>query len=132
MSVCSSMRGTKYFCIIIGCILLVAAIFPVPFPLLLETAAGFGGSTEVHALIRDGSMSVNRDAIIAKHQDTSPSLSALDVSQGDADAAAESLVYGSIRRAVSPVGLTVWGAMFTMGIAWIVVGIRIPSRLPVA
>ena len=124
------MRGTKWFCILLGVFLVLFTVIPAPFGLLLESALGVGLQTKVREMIHDGTFRVNAQELVAKHG-TDPGGQASVESPGDADATAALIVARSAIRSVSGLGASVTVGTLLMGLLWIGVGVRIPSTLSV-
>jgi hypothetical protein len=114
------MPGTKWFCIILGVLLMIGTIIPVPFGLALQTVVSSGVRQKMRELVEDGTLTVNPDVLAEKHSS--------DRGYSDVD-----LIVGwaAIRATYGP-GMAVGWGTFLMGVAWLAVGIRIPSRLPSA
>ena len=115
------MTVTKMFCIVVGVVLMIGTVLPAPFGLVLESWASLAVSHQMSELLRDGSIVVVPEVLRAKHAEMSEF--------GDPNDAATLMVCWAASRSVSGPGLAVSGGMLLMGIAWVVVGIRIPTRV---
>lgn len=128
------MRGTKWFCIILGCFLLVFTFEPAPFGLVLESTAWIGVSQKMQELFKDGSLSVDVQQLEAKHGSDKggPGAEHHYQSTEDAQWGATRMVGQNVRDGISGLGVSVGVGKFVMGLLWISVGIRIPAKLPTA
>ena len=122
------MRGTKYFCIIVGLILVIGSTFPAPFPLVVQNASWERSTALVERWIREGVLTVDAGKLANDpgYKDQPP---------GATDSPEQYIPHQIMRetgmsthRAVRPY----WIGMIVVGLLWIGVGIRTPSRLPTA
>ncbi|HYE62260.1 MAG TPA: hypothetical protein VD997_09705 [Phycisphaerales bacterium] len=118
------MRGTKYFCILFGLVLLVGSVIPVPLPLLFQTRAGFAASGLLHTWLRDGVIIPVPDKLAAE-----PEMHSMSPTRDPAGYLEARLHWAAAIHA-GALARYVWFGMMATGAAWIVVGIRIPARLP--
>jgi hypothetical protein len=125
------MRGTKWFCIVLGCFLIVFTIIPAPFPLALQSCVSVGVQQRMRQLFDDGSISVDPQQLAAKHakdRGGTPNIENVESAQSTAGIIMAKTAFDSI----SGLGFAVSAGTFLMGILWLAVGLRIPSRLPAA
>jgi hypothetical protein len=117
------MRGPKYFCIIVGVLMVIGSTFPAPIPLVVQVAAWGDASMVIQRRMSEGVLVVDA----AKLADDSGF-------KGQPPSAANEYVRTEIVRAI---GLStaramrpVWVGMIVIGLMWIGVGLWIPSKLP--
>ncbi len=118
----ASMRGTKYFCIIVGTVLVVGSVFPAPWPHAIQAHSWTQAAGLVDRWLREGVLTVDASRLAAEprfHDQPAES--------------PEQYVRNEVIRAVAmPASRAVrpyWIGMIVVGLLWIAVGIRIPSRL---
>jgi hypothetical protein len=126
------MRGTKWFCIVLGCLLVACTILPAPFGLVLQSAASSGVQSKMQEMFKDGSLSVDSQKLEAKHASDrgGPGPDYHYRSPEDAQSAAAIIVLWSVVDRLSGLGMQVALGKFVLGLLWIGVGIRIPAKLP--
>lgn len=124
-----TMRGTKTLCITLGVLLILLTILPAPFGLLIQTEISGGLRTKLHGLLQDGSITINTPALAANHGREQGGYTAADDPPDSEGATGNLLVLSAYREVTSSVWTVTFGQFF-MGVLWLGVGIRIPSKLP--
>lgn len=125
------MRGTKWFCIILGSFLVVSTFVLAPYGLVLKSALSKGIQPKVGQMIEDGSLTVNAQELAAKHGTDQGGLASFEHPE-DAKTAAILIIVWSANDAVRGMGFTISCAQLVMGVLWLAVGISIPAKLPTA
>jgi hypothetical protein len=116
------MRGTKYFCITVGVLLLRGTHFPAPMPYALQGESVRNSGPLLFRWLRDEVLIIDT-AKLAKEPGYK--------GEHPRNFVESRIIHQTIRdteRAVRGI----WHAQFVMGLMWLAVGIRIPSRVTIA
>ncbi|MDI1290253.1 MAG: hypothetical protein PSX37_09945 [bacterium] len=124
------MPVTKQLCIFLGIVLLITVVIPLPWGAQIYYAVKNSAIYSVEDLIADGSISVNRETFIAKHE-TRGRLTALSA-DSEVNMAVGQFVCGRVLEKAAPIGTMVSVAQLAMGITFIAIGIKIPAKVPQA
>jgi hypothetical protein len=115
------MRGTKYFCIIVGLVLVIGSVFPAPWPHAIQANSWTRVAGLVDRWLQEGVLTVDASKLAGEPR-----------FQEQPTESPDSYVRNEIIRAVAmPASRAVrpyWIGIIVIGLLWIAVGIRIPSR----
>jgi hypothetical protein len=123
------MPGTKRFCIVLGVFLMLFTVIPAPFGVVLQGMLIGRVQSKMGQMFADGSLVADPQGLAALHAIDRGGSSAFDSSESAGSTAAIIVGWSAYNR-VSGLALAVSVGTFLMGVLWLIVGIRIPSKLP--